>query len=361
MVQHGVVDPQGRGGVARLQRVQGVVPPAVHRQQAAARPVVEASVEEVEPLGEPAPHLVHMDDGVDGPDVTGVPLDGGTGHLIGPVVVARFLQAERVHAQERPAMGVVRVPRRQGSADPVPQPRGVPREEVELMAHRQGERITRAPHDQVLQDPTGQTQIAVEPGSRRGHVHLLPPGQRRMVQPGAELPEPAARLLGVPGLGAQHPQIRRERLGQRRSGARGHGVRDGGRELRPEEQQPLHGPVQMPRSLGIALVEAVSVPVVHHRSSSPAHVECRVSRVSVVGRTAVVGDDTAAQPGPPSNRPAHRPVHHAAPTRPGSPPRAGCGVLCTPPPPLTGTGTIASVSPPDTHPRLRLFGRVERA
>ena len=68
----GVVDPQGRRGVARLQRVEGVVPPVVDRQQAAARPVLPTRVEEVDALGVPTLHLVGVDDRVDGPDVTRV-------------------------------------------------------------------------------------------------------------------------------------------------------------------------------------------------------------------------------------------------------------------------------------------------
>ena len=107
-----------------------------------------------------------------------------------------------------------------GRAPPIrSRSRGVPREEVELMAHRQGQRITRALHDQLLQHLPGPPQITPEPGLRRGHVHPLPPGQRRTVQPGVEVREAPARLVGVPRLGPQHPRYAANAWA---SGARGH-------------------------------------------------------------------------------------------------------------------------------------------
>ena len=121
----GVVDGQGQLPVAGLQGVQGQVPPVVDGEKIAVAPVALAVEHEPGAGVDQALHLVGVDHGVDGPHVVGVGGHCGQPGLLGPAIVSRLLQPERLHAPHETGVGMVGVEGREAPADSVPQVGGV--------------------------------------------------------------------------------------------------------------------------------------------------------------------------------------------------------------------------------------------
>ena len=116
---------------------QREVPPVVDGEEVAGTPVGFALAEEADAVGDPAAHLVGVDDRVDRPHVVGVDGQRRQPGLLGLAVAARLLEAEGLHAAHDRGVRVLGVEGEQGAARAVAQVGGVAEEEVEQVADLQ--------------------------------------------------------------------------------------------------------------------------------------------------------------------------------------------------------------------------------
>ena len=115
------------------------------------------------PVVDPALHLVHVGDGVDGPHVIRVAFDGGEPVVLGELVVPALLETEGVHPAQVAVVWVGGVDGGQRSADAVAQVGGVAEEEVELVADEQAEQVGGPPDEEGVELAGGAVPVAGQP------------------------------------------------------------------------------------------------------------------------------------------------------------------------------------------------------
>ena len=163
MVDVLVVDRQRLVAAAGFEQVEGEVPPVVDGEQVAVAPVGLPGAQEADAVVDPALHLVHVGDGVDGPHVVGVAFDGGEAVVLGELVVPALLETEREHPAQVAVVRVGGVDGGQGSADAVAQVGGVAEEEVELVADEQAEQVGGPPDEEGVELAGGAVPVAGQP------------------------------------------------------------------------------------------------------------------------------------------------------------------------------------------------------
>ena len=98
----------------------------------------------------PALHFHDMGNGVMSPTVARVERKGLASAILGPCIVAAFLQTEGMHAQQDMVARIRRHPDRQTPCDAVAQAAGVTEKKVEEVCCLQGQHIVRPEDEDIL-------------------------------------------------------------------------------------------------------------------------------------------------------------------------------------------------------------------
>ena len=132
-----------------------------------------ASCGPADAVGAAVLHLADMGDGVLGPAVAGLQLDGAAAGRLGAGVVAGLLKTEGVHGQERVVVRHALRPGGQGPRDAVAQHARVAGQEVDQLAGLQSQEVARVVDGHVLKDAAGGPGPASEQRLGGGAVGLF--------------------------------------------------------------------------------------------------------------------------------------------------------------------------------------------
>ena len=181
----------------------------MHREEVPGLPGGVGRTQEANAGVHRAPHLVGVDDGVNGPHVVGVRGHGREAEIERLVVLTGFLQPERRHAPHESGVRMV-AERRQRAARAVAQLVGGTDEEVELVHEHERQQIGRPLDQHVVQRGRSAVPIARQPRPDRPGVALLPivrvrRHQRRVGIGGrGEIVDVGAHQVEVRPRGARH-------------------------------------------------------------------------------------------------------------------------------------------------------------
>ena len=101
VAEAGIVEFERAGIVAVLELEQGAVPPEMVLQVVAALPVGRERGQPLDAFAAAALHLHHVGDGVRGPEIAGVELDGAAPEWLGGEIVPGLLVGEAVAGEYR--------------------------------------------------------------------------------------------------------------------------------------------------------------------------------------------------------------------------------------------------------------------
>ena len=174
---------------------QGQVPVVVHGQRIGVGPERGLAAQPVDAVAWAALHFADVGNGVDGPGVVGVQGHRRTAQGFGPRVLAAFLQAKRLHAQQVTPAAVVRAPGAERAPDAVAQQRRLAEHQVLHVGELQRQQIAWVVH-----------QVAVQQAVGAGHVAGGPDRQGRLQGPLAQVRRPVARG----SRGQVQPRLRQE-------------------------------------------------------------------------------------------------------------------------------------------------------
>ena len=114
-----------------------------------------------------------MGDGVLGPAVGGLAVEGAAPSLLGLSVGAAFLAAEGMHAENKAVIGIVAAPCRQGAFNAAAQIVAVAEEKIRQMTDLQGQKVAGIFGEQMVQAATHTVPVARHPGAQRIDMHAL--------------------------------------------------------------------------------------------------------------------------------------------------------------------------------------------
>ena len=159
--------------VAVLELEQRAVPPEMVLQVVAALPVGRERGEPLDAFAAAALHLDHMGDGVRGPEIAGVELDGAASVGLGGEIVSGLLLGEAAAGEYRRIARDVLRPGRDHALDRGDHVLRAAEPEIDEMGETEGDRIMRMRAQDRLPQGDGAIELAVGPGGQRGDVAAL--------------------------------------------------------------------------------------------------------------------------------------------------------------------------------------------
>src|SRR5262249_11220694 len=202
------------GIVAELELEQGAVPPEMVLQVVAAFPVRRERGEPLDAFAAAALHLHHMSDGVRGPEIAGVELDGAAPGWLGGEIVAGPLVGEGMAGEYRCIAWDVLRPGRDHALNGANHVLRAAEPEIGEMGETESDHIERMGAQNRFPQDDGTIELAFGPGGQGGDVVVLArggAGGKRLC--GARRLDGSRNgglLIGQPGEIALHAMSERE-------------------------------------------------------------------------------------------------------------------------------------------------------
>ncbi len=162
--------------VAVLEPEQSAVPPQMVLQVVAALPIGRERGEPLDAFAAPALHLQHMGDGVRGPEIAGVELDGAAPGWLGGEIVPGLLLGEAAAGEDRCVACDVLRPIRHHPLDGADHVLRAAEPEIDEMGETEGDYVVRMDAQNRLPQGDRTIELAFGPSGQRGDVAALARG-----------------------------------------------------------------------------------------------------------------------------------------------------------------------------------------
>ena len=221
LADRSVIEREHLVDLAEVEVIERTVPPVVHLEEVVvARPMGLARYHPADAVLRAPLHLHDMRDGVVGPTVERLQLDGLAAGFLGPIVVTGFFEAEGVHAQHDGIARHVGRPLRQSAGDAVAHVARIGPVEIHQVAGLQGDQIPRKQNVVAIQRQRRRCPVAVQQQLQGSGVGVLAVVERQRLGPG----EAGLRRGRGPGFGGEPHEMGIQQMGHGKVGGRRDGA-----------------------------------------------------------------------------------------------------------------------------------------